>query len=248
MPRPPFHQGRFKCRTLVSKRCVPLDDSKPRDKTLTAKLVAEALGTFALCYVGILAIYAGSSLVGVALAHGLTIAVMASAFMLVSGAHFNPAVTFGCWLGKKISTRDAGLYVLVQLVAALAAGLLAQLSVPERAISAGVPAVADNVSMGAALLIEGLLTMFLVLVVFGTGVDPRFGARIGGLAIGLTVTLDILAGGPFTGAAMNPARWLGPALVDGDLSDGLVFIVGPLLGGAAGALLYTKVIRPDMDA
>lgn len=216
------------------------------DRSLTSKLVAEALGTFALGYVGILAIYNGSPLVGVALAHGLTIAVMASAFMLVSGAHFNPAVTLALWVGKQINGRDAGLYVVVQVLAALAAALLAQISLGGDDIGAGVPAVADDVSVAAAILIEAILTLILVLVIYGTGVDPRFGARIGGLAIGLTVTLDILAGGPLTGAAMNPARWLGPALVDGDLGDFAVYLVGPLLGGVLGTVLYTKVIRPGL--
>lgn len=221
------------------------------DRSLTSKLVAEALGTFALCYVGILAIGNASPFggdVAVALAHGLTIAVMASAFMLVSGAHFNPAVTFACWIGKQISGRDAGLYVAVQVLAGLAGALLAQLSVGGDDISGGVPAVGGDVSTAAAILIEAILTLFLVLVVYGTGVDPRFGARIGGLAIGLTVTLDILAGGPLSGAAMNPARWLGPAVVAGavELQTAAVYTIGPLLGGLAGALLYTKVIRPGL--
>ena len=218
------------------------------DRSLTSKLVAEAVGTFALCYVGILAIYNGSPLVGVALAHGLTIAVMASAFMLVSGAHFNPAVTFACWLGKQTPTRDAALYVVVQILAGLVGALLARLVLDGDDISAGVPDLAGDVSATSGILIEAVLTMFLVLVVYGTGVDPRFGARIGGLAIGLTVTLDILAGGPLTGAAMNPARWLGPAIVAGDFEGiaAAVYLIGPLLGGLAGALLYTKVIRPGL--
>lgn len=229
-------------------------DGKTFDRALTARLVAEAVGTFALCYVGILAIYNGlgfggsSSLVSVALAHGLTIAVMASAFMLVSGAHFNPAVTLACWVGKQISGRDAAYYVSVQVLAGLAGALLAQVSLGGDDISAGVPGVSGGVSVAAAILIETVLTFFLVLVVYGTGVDPRFGARVGGLAIGLTVTLDILAGGPLTGAAMNPARWLGPAIVAGDLGDAAVYLIGPLLGGLLGGLLYTRVIRPGLTS
>jgi aquaporin TIP len=227
------------------------------DRSLTSRLVAEALGTFALCFVGILAIYNGSAfgpfggsatLLSVALAHGLTIAVMASAFMLVSGAHFNPAVTFACWLGKQISSRDAAMYVAVQVLAGLAGALLARLVLDGQDISAGVPGLGDGVSATSGILIEATLTMFLVLVVYGTGVDPRFGARVGGLAIGLTVALDILAGGPLTGAAMNPARWLGPAIVAGDLGGmaAAVYLIGPLLGGLFGGLLYTKVIRPGL--
>lgn len=223
--------------------------SNPSDKTLAARLTSEFVGTFTLVYVGMLAIANGAGLIGVALAHGLAIAVMASAFMLISGAHFNPAVTFGAWLAKLISTRDAAFYVMIQLVAGLLGAVLVDASLGgDVDISSGVPALASGVGVGAAILIEAMLTFFLVIVIFGTGVDQRFGARIGGLAIGLVITADILAGGPLTGAAMNPARWFGPALVASDLADALVYTVGPLLGAAAGALLWVKVIRPGQTA
>jgi len=218
------------------------------DRTLIARLACEAVGTFALVYVGMLAIANRAGLVGVAFAHGLTIAVMASATMYISGAQFNPAVTFGAWLAKHISGRDALLYVLVQVAAALLAALLVRVSLGGASIAAGVPSVAPGTSAGAAILIEAVLTFFLVFVVFGTGIDRRFGARIGGLAIGFAVTLDILAGGPLTGAAMNPARWLGPALAVGDLSAALTYTVGPLVGAALAALLWRGLLDEQRAA
>ena len=216
-------------------------DAPPR---LAARLTGEAVGTFAIVYVAVLAVYSGSSLVGLALANGLVVAVMASAFMFVSGAHFNPAVTLALWLGRRISARDAGLYVAVQVGAAVVAALVARLSLGGDDIGAGVPAVANGLGPASAILVEALLTFFLVVVIYGTAVDPRFGARIGGLAIGLTVSVGILAAGPLTGAAMNPARWFGPALAAADLGGALVYLLGPLLGGLLGALLSTKVVRP----
>jgi aquaporin Z len=218
------------------------------DRTMGARLACEFVGTFALVYVGMLSIANHSGIVGVALAHGLTIAVMASATMYISGAQFNPAVTFGAWLARHISGRDALLYVVVQVVAALLAALLVRISLGGADISAGVPSVASGTSAVAAILIEAILTFFLVFVVFGTGIDQRFGSRIGGLAIGFAVTLDILAGGPLTGAAMNPARWLGPALAVGDLSAWLTYTAGPLIGAALAALLWKGLLAERRPA
>ncbi len=217
---------------------------------LTPKLVAEFIGTFALVFVGVLVLHHGAAagLVGIALAHGLTIAVMASALMLISGAHFNPAVTFGLLVGKKISFGDAVAYVLVQLLAATAAAFLAVRAVPGMDLAMGTPSVAMGLSTGQAIVIEAVLTFFLALVVYGTGVDARFGGRIGGLAIGLTVTLDILAGGPLTGAAMNPARWFGPAAAAMNWTGAFVYIVGPLAGGAIAGWVYTTFLAQKPSA
>lgn len=214
------------------------------NQSLTPKLVAEALGALALCYVGILAINQGAGLVGVALAHGLILAVMVSALMLISGAHFNPAVTLGLLIGGKIKPVDAGFYVGAQLIGATAGALLASLSLPDvtDAVANGTPALGGGVAIGTAILVEAILTFFLVLVVYGTGVHEGFGARVAGLAIGLTVAADILAGGPITGAAMNPSRWFGPALVSGTWDDALVYLLGPALGGVLAGLLYTRVL------
>jgi len=206
--------------------------------------LAEAIGTFALVFVGVLAISAGlivgapeapAGLVGIAFAHGLTIAVMVAALGGVSGGHFNPAVTFGFLVTRRITPTGAAVYVVAQLAGALAAaGLVAALFGADT-VAAGTPALGPDVGQGAGIVLEAVTTFFLVLVVFGSAVDPRAPGAVFPLAIGLTITLDILAIGPLTGAAMNPARALGPALVSGTWASHLVYWAGPLLGGGLGA-------------
>ena len=181
--------------------------------------------------------------------------------MSISGGQLNPAVTLGFLAVRKISLPQAGINIFCQMVGGLLGGFLASWSLDSVDITAGVPQLATNVGWGTGMLIEGMLTFFLVFVVMGTAVDPRFGGRIGGLAIGLTVALDIMAGGPLTGAAMNPARWFGaavPAMQNGAdtsyLADGIVYFIGPIVGGILAALLYEHVLldrprpRPEPQA
>lgn len=217
---------------------------------LLKQCVAELIGTFALIFVGVGAINANPGLLGVALAHGLTIAVMVSATAGISGGHLNPAVTFGLWVGQQIDARKALAYWVSQLLGAVVAGILL-VNLLGNAVHSGAEAVAagtpDLSGIGAVkgTLIEAVLTFFLVFVVYGTAVDPR-APKIGGLAIGLTVALDILFGGPLTGAAMNPARTFGPAVASAHWSNHLVYWVGPMLGGAAAGLIYGRfLIKPD---
>src|SRR5206468_2407321 len=159
-------------------------------------LLAEFIGTFALIFVGIGAIKtAGNDVLAVALAHGLTIAVFVSATMHISGGQLNPAVTLGVLLGRQISIVDAIRYWISQLAGAIAAGLVCVWLFGQKVVQAGTPQMAINLSAAQGIVVEAILTFFLVFVVFGTGVDER-GRKIGGLAIGLTVTLDILFGGP----------------------------------------------------
>lgn len=220
--------------------------------------VAELVGTGALCFIGILALTAGGpelfangtkNLVAVALAHGLTIAVMVSATMHISGGQLNPAVTFGLWITRKIGTVQAAINCVAQIAGAAGGALLAKIAIGG-AITAGIPALSANVSTTQGIVTEAVLTFFLVFVVFGTAVDPRFGGKLGGLAIGCTVALDILAGGPITGGAMNTARWLGPALAQGVFPNPVVYLVGPLVGAAAASILWTTVLldRRNDDA
>jgi aquaporin TIP len=207
---------------------------------------AEFVGTFALVFAGMGAIAVGADLVGVALAHGLVIAVMASAVGHISGGHFNPAVTFGFLVTRRIDPSLAGAYVGAQLLGATIAALALRALYPDGLdLDAGVPQL-QGVSAGAGMGIEAILTFFLVWVIFATAADPRGAFKsIAGLAIGLTITLDILAGGPLTGAAMNPARSLGPALVQNVWDDFLVYWIGPLAGGGLAALLYDLLyLRP----
>lgn len=208
--------------------------------------IAEFIGTFALIFVGVGAIAGDylnggqTGLVGIALAHGLTIAVMVSATAATSGGHLNPAVTIGLLTAKKIDLKNALGYVIAQCLGAITAAWLLTLCIPLTAlesINAGTPSLASNVSIGMGLLTEIILTFFLVFVVYGTGVDQR-GPKTGGLFIGLAVALGILMGGPITGAAMNPARHLGPALFGGGLENLWIYWVGPLIGGILAARTY----------
>lgn len=215
------------------------------------KATAELIGTFALIYIGVLVIAVGGGgkhLIEVALAHGLAIGVMVSATMSISGGQLNPAVTIALLVVRKITPAQAAYNIVAQIVGAITAGYLAWASMGwatiggSPVIAAGVPDLASGVGVGTGILIETILTFFLVFVVMGTGVDPRFGARLGGLAIGLTVCMDILAGGPLTGAAMNPARWLGSAIPGSHTANAIVYIVGPILGAVLAALAYERFL------
>jgi MIP family channel proteins len=213
------------------------------------RAVAEFVGTFALVFVGAGSIAVGNDLVGIAFAHGLVIAVMASAVGHISGGHFNPAVTLAFLVTRRMAPSLALVYWATQFVAAVLGALLLTLVLPGELtdpVSLGAPAVGGGIGAGAAVLIEAVLTFFLVWVIFATAADPR-GAftSIAGLAIGLTITLDVLMGGPLTGAAMNPARAFGPELVDGAWGDAWVWYLGPALGGAVAGLLYEALyLRP----
>jgi len=209
-------------------------------------LVAEFIGTFTLIFIGVGSIVADHlsggkvGLTGIALAHGLAIGVMVSATAAVSGGHLNPAVTIGLWSAKKIDTPNAVGYVMVQCLGAVFASFLLTLAVPADALTAvgmGIPALGPGISPMMGLVTEIILTFFLVFVVYGTGVDAR-APKCGGLFIGLTITLDILMGGPISGAAMNPARYIGPALLGGGLQNAWIYWVGPIAGGVLAAQIY----------
>ena len=210
---------------------------------------AEFVGAFALMFIGGGAIMTGAGLVGVALAHGLVIAVMASAVGHISGGHFNPAVTFGFLVTRRIDPALALVYWLAQFAGATLAALLLWWIYPTdvtEGASLGAPVLGDGIGVGAGFFVEAVLTFFLVWVIFATAADPRGSFKsVAGLAIGLTITLDVLMGGPLTGAAMNPSRAFGPQLVANAWSDGWIWYLGPLLGGGAAAILYEWLyLRP----
>jgi aquaporin TIP len=218
------------------------------------RAAAEFVGTFALVFVGAGSIAAaGSSLLGVAFAHGLVIAVMASAVGHISGGHFNPAVTLGFLVARRMEPRLAAVYWATQFAAAVCGAALLKWILPGDAVDRvklGAPLLGGGVGSGAGLVLEAVLTFFLVWVIFATAADPRGAFKsVAGLAIGLTITLDILIGGPFTGAAMNPARAFGPQLVQNVWSDAWLWYLGPAIGGALAALFYerlylTPALRP----
>lgn len=223
--------------------------------SLPQKLVAEFVGTFTLIFIGAGSICAdqflhasggaGLGLLGIALAHGLAIGIMVTAVGHISGGHLNPAVTIGFWVTKKVSTVDSLLYWAAQLLGGIAAAYLLAALLPEsvwRPVALGTPDLAADFTRTAGIVLEAVLTFLLVFVVFATAADPK-GAfnKIAGFAIGLTVTMDILLGGPFTGASMNPARSLGPALASHHWQNHGVYWVGPLLGGVIAGWLYNAV-------
>jgi MIP family channel proteins len=203
-------------------------------------LIAEFVGTFALIFVGIGAIKtAGHDVLGVALAHGLTIGVFVCATLHISGGNFNPAVTLGLLVGGHTTLPNAVRYWGAQLLGGFIAALICLGLFGRDVVVTGTPQLAINLTGMQGILVEAILTFFLVFVVYGTAVDDRSrGATVAGLAIGGTITLDILFGGPLTGAAMNPARTFGPALAAWYWHDHYVYWIGPLIGGALGGYVY----------
>jgi len=205
--------------------------------------LAEFIGTFALVFVGIGAIKtAGHDTLAVALAHGLTIAAFASATMHISGGQLNPAVTFGLVCGGHMTIPNAVRYWISQLFGALCAALICLGLFGRDVVATGTPQLAINLTGAQGILVEAILTFFLVFVVYATAVDER-GRGLAGFAIGATITLDILFGGPLTGAAMNPARVFGPALAANFWHDHYVYWLGPLIGGAFGGVVYRIFIE-----
>lgn len=223
------------------------------NQNLLKPCVAEFIGTFALIFVGVGVIAnhsnlnSNAGLLAVALAHGLTIAVMVSATGAISGGHLNPAVTFGLLVGGKISLQRSVAYWVSQLAGAVLAAALVGMLLHTADISGkelvfkGTPALGKGATGIQSVGIEAVLTFFLVFVVYGSAVDVR-APKIGGLAIGLTIVLDILFGGPYTGAAMNPARTFGPAIIGGQWDHHYVYWVGPLIGGALAGLIYGRFL------
>jgi MIP family channel proteins len=223
------------------------------NSNLAKQCVAEFIGTFALIFVGIGAIAnssspaAGVGLLGVALAQGLTIAVMVSATGAISGGQLNPAVTFGLFVGGHMDVKKTVAYWIAQLAGATVAAYMLSGLIGMTKVANGTPDIGLNaagvpfVSIHQAIVIEAVLTFFLVFVVYGSAVDVR-APKLGGLAIGLTVALDILFGGPLTGAAMNPARTFGPALASSHWNNHFVYWVGPLIGGALAGVIYGRFL------
>lgn len=229
-------------------------------------LLAEAIGAFALTFIGagsIMTAYTkgfgdGGTLVMVALAHGLAIGLMIAGAGHISGGHYNPAVTLALWIGGKIGTLKSIGYIAAQLIGAVLGALLLRYIFNETirdATNFGIPSInyaGDNdlliVGRAHAFVLEVVLTFFLVYVIYGTAVDKRGAHAIAPLAIGLTITMDILIAGPLTGAAMNPSRFFGPALVQGEWKDGWLYFAAPAVGGILAAIVQNFIFIPRDEA
>ncbi|MBC8515165.1 aquaporin [bacterium] len=218
------------------------------------RLIAEALGVFALVFVGIGAIASNEStggalgLTGIALAHGLAIGVGVAATAAISGAHLNPAVSLALWMAGKFPQKDLLPYIIAQISGGIVGAFLATLVWSPEALTRighGAPALGGGVSMGQGVAMEIVLTFLLVSAVFGTAVHTKANSFTGGLFIGLAVVMGVLAGGAVSGAAMNPARHLGPALMSGNLSQTALYWIGPLLGAAIASALWSRILLKE---
>jgi aquaporin NIP len=212
------------------------------------RALAEGVATFALVFAGCGAIIANAEYdgalgtVGVALAFGLIIMLMVYATGHLSGAHINPAVTLAFTLTRHFPAREAASYVGAQVAGAVLGALLLLAVWPDQPASLG--ATLPTVGAGSAFLYEVVLTAFLMFVIMAVATDTRAIGAAAAIAIGGTVGLDALFGGPVTGASMNPARSLGPALAAGEWTDFWLYITAPIAGAALGALAYQTVRGP----
>jgi MIP family channel proteins len=214
-------------------------------ESLARRAAAEAIGTFALVFAGCGAIVTDSErggalgVVGIGLVFGLVILVAIAALGHISGAHFNPAVSASFWLTRHLPGGETVAYIAAQLMGAVVAALLLWVVWPDQPADMG--ATVPSIAVGRALLLEAVMSALLMLVIVSVATDTRAVGAPAAIAIGGTVALDAIFGGPLTGASMNPARSFGPALVTGEFQDWWVYLAGPLLGATAGALAYQFV-------
>jgi MIP family channel proteins len=223
---------------------------------LSARLLAEFIGTFAFVFIGAGAaavIRTGAGLNGIAaiaFAHGLTIMVFAFAYGNLSGAHFNPAVTIGVLAARAMNLGEAIAYIITQLVAAACAAILLRAVLGGVATGLGRPELAQNIVLGtttlaitleAGFVIEAVLAFFLVIVVLTTGVG-RSAGNLAPIAIGMTVALNIMMAGSLTGANFNPAISLGPMIATDSFKDAWLYVTAPIAGAIVGAFIH-KVLE-----
>jgi aquaporin Z len=216
------------------------------DESLFRRGVAEFVGTFTLIFIGGGAgIASHSDIVAVALANGLAIGIMVTNLGHISGGHFNPAITLGFVTTRRITLPLAVAYWVSQLLGAISAAYILRYLFTKTLVKLGATPV-PHTTDAKALVLEGIMTFFLVWAVWATAVDPRGAFKaIAGLAIGLTITIDVFVGGPVTGAAMNPARAFGPELASGTWSGWWIYWVGPGAGALLAALVYEYLyLRP----
>ncbi len=218
---------------------------------LTRRAAAEGLAAFTLVFTGCGAIVAnqvyGETLgsVGISLVFGLVIMVMVYATGHLSGAHINPAVTVAFTLSRHFPPRDAAVYIAAQLLGATLAGLCLLAVWTDQPASLGVTE--PSVGAGSAIVYEALLSAFLMFVIMAVATDTRAVGAAAAIAIGGTIGLDALTGGPVTGASMNPARSFGPAVASGQWHDFWIYVIGPVLGASLGALAY-QLVRGEHQA
>ena len=259
---------------------------RPRGRTARATdtapkgppaFIAELLGTFTLVFfvTMVVTVYSGDALgyqdfAVIGLVHLLVLMLLVVSLGGTSGAHFNPAVTIALLVGRKIRPPDAVVYILVQLVGAIAAALLTKFLLKNEGSPGnfGLPTIADGVEPPAAqpgapappagpdylggsviggLVVEALGTFFLMWAIMATAVNPRGPRNWAGLVIGGTLALGVMVLAPLTGAGFNPARWFGPAIVGSELQDALAYVIGPVIGAVLAYMAYTAIVLVPQD-
>lgn len=197
------------------------------------KWISEFVGTFALIFVGTGAIVVNDSFngvithVGIALAFGLIIMAMIYTVGDISGAHFNPAVTVGFWLANRLPGREIPGYVISQILGALAGSLVLKLIFSQHAeLGSTIP----SINLIGAFIFESILTFFLMFVIIHVATGAKEKGLMAGVAIGATVMLAAMFAGPVTGASMNPARSLGPAVISGNFNHLWIYLIAPFIG------------------
>jgi MIP family channel proteins len=220
---------------------------------IAPKLLAEFIGTFAFVFIGAgtAAVVGGGvglpGIVAIAFAHGLAIMAFAFAYGSLSGGHMNPAVTVGVLAAGAIGAGEAIGYIISQLIGGVAGALLLRTVLGGAETGLGTPALAHDLALGvmfltvtpvAGFMIEAVLGFFLVTVVLSAAVAGRAGS-LAPLAIGMTLTFNILMGGALTGAPFNPARALGPMVATGNFSDAWLYLTAPIVGAILAAILHT---------
>lgn len=205
--------------------------------------VAEAFGAFVIVFSTVVVTNLGWT--PRALIYGFGVAGLVAALGHVSGAHFNPAITVAMLLGKHISGLGAVIYCVAQLVGGVLGGFTVLWTTNDAVVDLGTPVIADepvNVSVGGAIAIEAIVTMVVVLIVFGTIVDQRAPLSVYPFAIGLAITAGVMVSGPLAGGALNPVRGFGAAVAGGAWSGWPAWLIGPMVGGILAWALYHFVI------
>jgi aquaporin TIP len=217
---------------------------------ITRRLVAECLGTFMLVFFGAGAVLAASfpkgafGPLGAAFAYGLAAAVAVSATMGISGGHLNPAVTAGMLAIRRIDAKTGTLYILAQILGGVLGAWALSVLIPSgvwKVLSLGAPSITATVTLNQAIAIEAVLTFVLMSAYLGTIVSAE-APRVAGFGVGVALVVASIVGGPLTGAALNPVRAFGPALISGVWISQAVYWIGPILGAVVAAFLWDKLL------
>jgi aquaporin Z len=218
--------------------------------SLARRAVAEVYGTFALVLVGCGAIIMESfptahyGLMGIAVVSAVVLAVAVTTTMAISGGHLNPAITLGLWSTRRIPAQDAFVYIVSQLAGALLAALAVKALFPAsvaKFVLWGTPSINPSITFGMAVGFEALLTFFLMSAYMGT-IVAKSAPRVAGFGVGLTMLFATIIGGAFTGAALNPARAFGPAVISGNLDSLGAYFLGPIVGALVAVQLWERVL------